>query len=117
MRIDKLWGYELILTNTELYCGKIICIYKNKKGSYHYHRNKDETFYIQSGKIALKYGWDDNFDESEYIELLEGDTFRIPPKMRHQIIGLEDSEIIEISTFDEDSDSVRVISSEHFLEV
>ena len=117
MRIDKLWGYELLLTNTEFYCGKIIHIYKNKKGSFHYHQNKDETFYIQIGKIALKYSWDDDFENAKYIELKEGDSFRIFANMRHQIIGLEESDIIEISTHDEDSDSYRVISSDKFIEV
>lgn len=114
MRIDKLWGYELVLANTELYCGKIIHIFKGKRGSYHYHENKDETFYIQSGKIGLKYSTNDDFDVANYIELSEGQSFRLLPKTRHQIIGIEESDIIEISTFDEDSDSIRIISSENF---
>lgn len=113
-RIEKLWGYELLLANTEFYCGKIIHIFKGKLGSYHYHINKDETFYILSGRIGLKYSYDDDYELSNYIELDTGEYFRIYPNMRHQIIGLEESDIIETSTFDEDSDSIRVIASEIF---
>lgn len=115
MLVEKLWGHEKTLVNNEKYCGKIIHVYKDKMGSFHYHINKDETFYILSGKIKLKWAYDDNFTNSNESILRVGDSFRIYPTMRHQIIGLEESDIIEISTFDEDSDSIRVISSENFI--
>ena len=28
----------------------------------HYHKLKDEVFYVQSGKIRIYYGWDDNIE-------------------------------------------------------
>ncbi len=115
MVVEKLWGHEKTLVNNELYCGKIIHVYEGKMGSFHYHKNKDETFYILNGKIKLKYSMDDNFDEAKEIVLYIGDSFRIIPNMRHQIIGIQESDIIEISTFDEESDSIRVISSENFI--
>ena len=115
MVVEKLWGHEKTLVNNELYCGKIIHVYEGKMGSYHYHKNKDETFYILTGKIKLKYSFDDNYESSQEIVLSIGDSFRIFPNMRHQIIGLQESDIIEISTFDSDVDSIRVISSENFV--
>ena len=115
MLVEKLWGHEKTLVNNEKYCGKIIHVYKDKIGSWHYHKNKDETFYILTGKIKLKWSLNDNYTEANEIILNTGDTFRIFPEMRHQIVGLADSDIIEVSTFDEDSDSIRVISSENFI--
>lgn len=113
--VKKLWGYENIIVNTDLYCGKIIHIDKDNMGSYHYHKIKDETFYILSGKIKLKYSYLDDYDNSEEIILTQGESFRLYPFVRHQIIGIEDSDIIEFSTHDMDDDSYRVISSEYFL--
>ena len=57
--VSKGWGYEDWIVNKEEYCGKLLFIKKGKKCSWHYHKNKDETFYIQSGKLEVTYGWDD----------------------------------------------------------
>ena len=46
--VSKGWGYEDWIVNKEQYCGKLLFIKKGKKCSWHYHKNKDETFYIQS---------------------------------------------------------------------
>ena len=113
--INKLWGYENVIVNTDLYCGKIIHIDKDNMGSFHYHKIKDETFYILSGKIKLKYSNSNDYDNSDEVILSQGDSFRIYPFLRHQIIGLESSDIIEFSTKDRDEDSYRVISSENFI--
>lgn len=113
--VKKLWGYEKIIVNNDLYCGKIIHIEKGCTGSFHYHVIKDETFYLLSGNVKLKYSDTDDFQSSQELILNPGDAFRIYPGLRHQIIGLEESDIIEFSTKDMDEDSYRVISSEHFL--
>lgn len=113
--VQKLWGHEKIIVNNDLYCGKIIVIEKNKIGSFHYHKIKDETFYLLSGKVKLKYSNSDDFDSCEELIMEPGSSFRLFPRTRHQIIGLEDSEIIEFSTKDMVEDSYRVISSEHFI--
>jgi mannose-6-phosphate isomerase-like protein (cupin superfamily) len=113
--VEKLWGYENVIVNTDLYCGKIIHINKGHMGSFHYHAVKDETFYLQSGNVKLKYSDSDDYENSREITLLPGDAFRIYPGLRHQIIGLQDSDIIEFSTHDKNEDSYRVISSENFI--
>ena len=114
MIVKKLWGYENIIVNNELYCGKILHIEKGMSGSFHYHKIKDETFYILKGSVRINYSETDKYFENS-IELKEGDSFYIFPGLRHQIIGLEESDIVEFSTKDYDTDSYRVISSEHFL--
>lgn len=112
--VDKLWGYEQTITNNEKYCSKIIHIDKDKKGSWHYHKIKDETFFILSGTVKLKTSVDDYYTSAKEVILGAGETFRIAPNLRHQIIGITDCDILETSTTDSDEDSIRVISSEKF---
>lgn len=105
---EKSWGYEKWIVNNENFCGKILHINKNAIGSYHYHKIKNEVFYVQSGKIKLKYSHQNDILLSDEIILNEGDKFEIPKTLRHQIIGLEDSDIFEISTQHFESDSYRI---------
>ena len=46
----KGWGYELWIHNDTDYCGKLLFFEKGKRCSFHYHKKKTETFYLQSGK-------------------------------------------------------------------
>ena len=52
-RHEKGWGYELWIVNNNLYCGKILHFNKGKKCSWHYHKVKQETFYVQKGKLKI----------------------------------------------------------------
>jgi mannose-6-phosphate isomerase-like protein (cupin superfamily) len=106
--VPKGWGFEKWIVNTEEYCGKLLYFVKGKKCSWHYHILKDETFYIQSGKILLTYGNDDNMSFSHEIILEKGDKFHVSRGMRHQMLALEDTELFEFSTQHFDSDSYRV---------
>lgn len=111
--VPKGWGFEKWIVNKEEYCGKVLFFVKGKKCSYHYHKLKDETFFVQSGKVELKFCPDAMFDNhldlcKKYV-LEKGDTFHIPRNARHQILALEDSEIIEFSTQHFDEDSYRVV--------
>jgi len=103
--VPKGWGFEKWIVNTEEYCGKLLYFAKGKKCSWHYHKLKDETFYIQSGKILLKYSDDDEIVDANEIILNKGDNFHIYRGLRHQMFALEDTELFEFSTqhFDEDS--------------
>ena len=51
----KGWGYEKWIVNTDEYCGKLLFFEEGKRCSWHYHKLKDETFYLQSGKMLLYY--------------------------------------------------------------
>lgn len=105
---EKSWGYEKWIVNNEMFCGKILHINKNASGSYHYHKIKNEVFYVQSGKIKLRYSSDDDITLADEIVLNCGEKFEIPVNLRHQIIGLEESDIFEISTQHFESDSYRI---------
>ncbi len=51
--VPKGWGFEKWIVNNDKYCGKLLYIIKDRKCSWHYHKIKDETFYVQRGKIIL----------------------------------------------------------------
>jgi quercetin dioxygenase-like cupin family protein len=106
--VSKGWGFEKWIVNTDEYCGKLLYFVKGKKCSWHYHVLKDETFYIQSGKILLKYSDDDIIDNAKELVLEKGDKFHVYRGLRHQMYALEDTELYEFSTQHFDSDSHRV---------
>ena len=54
--VQKGWGYELIWSTNELYCGKIMVFEKaGNKFSMHFHKEKDESWFVNSGRFLLKY--------------------------------------------------------------
>ena len=110
--VSKGWGYEKVICNSEEYCGKLLYIVKDKKCSFHYHKLKDETFYIQSGKIILTYGNTDYLNEANKITLRKGDKFHIYRGLRHQMFALEDTELFEFSTQHFDDDSIRIVKGD-----
>ncbi len=107
--VPKGWGYEKWIVNSEQYCGKLLFIAKGKQCSWHFHKKKDEVFYVQSGKIKIYYGWDDNIEVANVSVLETGDKFHIPIGMKHRMYGLSDTELFEFSTehFDEDSNRIK----------
>ena len=107
--VSKGWGFEKWIVNNEEYCGKLLFFEKNKKCSWHYHIIKDETFYLQSGKIILKYSEEDDINNAKEIVLNKGEKFHIYRGLRHQMIALEDSELFEFSTQHFEDDSIRVL--------
>lgn len=112
--ISKGWGYEYIFATNELYCGKLLHFSKaGSKFSMHFHRNKDESWYVQHGSFILKLI--DTTDGSVSEQLLQtGDSIRIFPLMVHQLIAQEDdSEIIEVSTADSAEDNYRVMPGDN----
>jgi len=99
-KVEKIWGKEIWMVNTELYCGKKLIVKKGKRVSLHKHKNKDETFYVDKGKLLMEVG-----DDKQVMK--KGDVVRIKPGTLHRFTGLDDSVIIEISTHHEDDDSYR----------
>tara|TARA_B100000287_G_scaffold407272_1_gene432547 strand:+ start:235 stop:585 length:351 start_codon:yes stop_codon:yes gene_type:complete len=106
--VPKGWGFEKWIVNNEEYCGKLLYFVKGKRCSWHYHVLKDEVFYIQSGKMLVKYSENDNIDKAEELILEKGDNFHVYRGLRHQMVALEDTELFEFSTQHFDSDSYRL---------
>jgi D-beta-D-heptose 7-phosphate kinase / D-beta-D-heptose 1-phosphate adenosyltransferase len=101
----KQWGEEHWIVNKD-YCGKKLILRKDRRCSMHSHKEKDEVFYIQSGKILLE------LDGKEYT-LRPGDFMHIPAGSPHRFTGLEKSEIFEFSTNHKEEDSYRTEYSGH----
>jgi quercetin dioxygenase-like cupin family protein len=110
--VPKGWGFEKWIVNNEKYCGKLLYLVKGKKCSWHYHKLKDEVFYVQSGKILLKYSDSENLEKANSIILEKGDNFHIYIGLKHQMLALEDTELFEFSTQHFDSDSHRIINGD-----
>ena len=110
--VPKGWGYEKWIVNTDEYCGKLLFFNKGKRCSWHYHKIKDETFYLQSGSILLFYGDSDSLEDAKTLLLEPGDKFHIYRGLRHQMVAQADSELFEFSTQHFDEDSHRVIAGD-----
>ena len=110
--VPKGWGYEKWIVNTDEYCGKLLHFIKGKKCSWHYHKLKDETFYLQEGKLLVKYSDNDNLDEANEVILERGDKFHVYRGLRHQLFAMEDTDMFEFSTQHFDSDSHRIIKGD-----
>ena len=110
--VKKGWGHELWIVNKSEYCGKLLFFDKGKRCSWHYHKIKDEVFYIQSGKLMIYYSDDDDITSAKQIVLKKGDNFHVYTGLRHQMVALEDTELFEFSTQHFDSDSYRVIKGD-----
>lgn len=110
--VPKGWGFEKWIVNNKEYCGKLLYFVKGKKCSWHYHILKDETFYLQSGKIVLKYSDNDEISLSKEIILTRGDKFHVYRGLRHQMMAIEDTELYEFSTQHFEDDSYRIIKGD-----
>jgi len=110
--VPKGWGFEKWIVNCDEYCGKLLYMVKGKRCSWHYHKLKDEVFYIQSGKVMVKFSDKDDLKNAEEIILTRGDNFHVYRELRHQIIALEDTELFEFSTQHFDEDSIRLLKGD-----
>ncbi|MBI2608757.1 MAG: cupin domain-containing protein [Deltaproteobacteria bacterium] len=94
-KIEKPWGHELIFAHTQKYAGKILYIKKGEKLSYQYHNNKEETILLYKGKMLFEF---EKENTAQSLQLNPGDTFHIPPKMKHRMSALEECEVFEVSS-------------------
>ena len=108
-RVDKGWGYEKWIVNKPEYCGKLLFFEEGKKCSFHYHKLKDETFYLQSGELIVRYSDGDILDDAKELILYAGDSFYVYPGLRHQMEATIDSELFEFSTEHFEEDSYRIV--------
>jgi mannose-6-phosphate isomerase len=96
-KVDKPWGYELIWALTDEYCGKILFVRAGESLSLQFHREKDESWFVHSGRAQLELG--SPGDKSPNSEVVgAGAAFRIRPGTIHRVKALEDTTIIEVST-------------------
>jgi len=103
--VDKPWGHELIWAKTERYVGKILHVKQGESLSLQYHEVKDETIMVLTGRIELVHYLEGEEPQTRVLE--PRDPVHIVPGMRHRMVALEDTDIVEVSTTEID-DVVRL---------
>jgi mannose-6-phosphate isomerase len=96
MIIHKPWGHELIWARTDRYVGKILHVRAGEALSLQYHHVKDETIMVLSGHMRLEFFADGEPPSS--LELGPREPFHIAPGLRHRMIAIEDTDVLEVST-------------------
>ena len=96
-RVEKPWGHELIWAVTDLYVGKVLFVAAGHSLSLQFHREKDESWYVQSGRAKVELG---EVGEAVLVEevVTAGAAFRFEPGTVHRVTALEDTTILEVST-------------------
>jgi mannose-6-phosphate isomerase len=96
-RVEKPWGWELIWAIADEYVGKVLFVQAGESLSLQFHREKDESWFVQSGRAELELG-----DAGQAVLNSEvvgpGACFRYRPGTVHRITALEDTTILEVST-------------------
>jgi mannose-6-phosphate isomerase len=95
-KIEKPWGFELLLAHTPKYAGKLVFVRKGHRLSLQYHKKKDETMYIHQGKALFEI--EDNDGHLVSKTLQPGQSIRIPPRTKHRLKAIEDTTFFEAST-------------------
>jgi mannose-6-phosphate isomerase len=96
-RVEKPWGWELIWAHAGAYVGKVLFVRAGQALSLQFHREKDESWYVESGRAKLELGAvGDAVLKTEVIAA--GASFHFPPGTVHRVTALEDTTILEVST-------------------
>ena len=95
-RVEKPWGYELIWAETPHYVGKILHIERSGQLSYQYHQRKIETVYVLTGIVELEVATADA--PRQTLRLRAGESFHVPPGLRHRMTAIETCDLLEAST-------------------
>jgi len=96
-RVEKPWGWELIWAQTDVYVGKVLFVRAGESLSLQFHREKDESWYVESGRAKLELG--DTGQAALNVEVIAaGACFRFRPGTVHRVTALEDTTILEVST-------------------
>ena len=103
--VPKVWGGEEWIVNRE-YCGKVLYLVSGFRCSRHYHKLKDETFYVVDGEVSIEL-------DGQRRTLTKGESVIVERGVVHtfQAAGGCGATIIEFSTHHEDDDSYRIDES------
>ena len=105
---DRGWGYEDIWVTNDKYCGKMLHFTVGKKLSMHFHREKEETWFVINGKFLVRYITTQDGELHEMV-LEPGDVWHSPALFPHQVYCMESGVICEVSTADSEEDNFIVM--------
>jgi mannose-6-phosphate isomerase len=96
-KVEKPWGYELIWARTDVYVGKVLFVKAGHSLSLQFHREKDESWLVQSGRAKLELGEVGEPVLKEEV-ISAGAAFHYRPGTVHRVTAIEDTTILEVST-------------------
>ena len=72
------YGYDVVWTDNEYYCSKILIFEEEgKQTRLHFHKDKHKSWFVNAGKFEVQ--WVDPKDGKAYSkELPEGSIFEVP---------------------------------------
>jgi len=95
-RVEKPWGYELLLARTDRYAGKMLFVCAGRRLSLQHHARKDETLFLLAGEAVLLLGG--LTAEPVPHRMARDRSYRVRAGQRHRLEALTDARILEIST-------------------
>lgn len=96
-KVDKPWGYELIFTpKGQPYTGKIMHIEEGKRQSLQVHDQKEETYYLASGRGGVI--MENSSGNMVEIEFETGQGYTTKLGQKHRLFAITDCDIWEVST-------------------
>jgi mannose-6-phosphate isomerase len=87
----------LIWAQTEIYVGKVLFVRAGESLSLQFHREKDESWLVQSGRAKLELGAAGEAILKEEV-IGAGAAFHYKPGTVHRVTAIEDTTILEVST-------------------
>jgi len=86
---QKTWGYILEISKRKEYCLEQFLIKKNKIQPMNYYSKKEGTLFVEQGNIILR---TENIKGKKIaLKMFSGNTFHIPAKTPHSILGITES--------------------------
>lgn len=92
---ERVWGEECLIIHTNDYTGKLLKMKKGTRGGLQFHKVKNESQHLLSGKVLVEYDAGDGVLTQFVWE--PGVSVHIPPGTVHRETALEDSVIFEVS--------------------
>lgn len=112
-QVKKVWGTEIILTNRNDYCAKLMVLNAGFRCSLHCHRIKTETFFILQGVIGVTFGTNPALLRTEFKG--PGDPLHLDPGTYHTFWQESDASepaiMLEVSSHHDDADVERLAPS------
>ncbi len=95
-RTGKTRGYELLFTLTSHNAGKILFVKKGSRLSRQYHKEKEESQFLQHGKVLFTVQPQNGQPTETVAEA--GFCLHLSPMTIHRIEARENATIVEVST-------------------
>lgn len=109
-KVTKLWGQERWLHEEEEngpYGFKFIRIKAGLRTSLQYHEHKRESYFILEGEAVMHYRREKD-SETLQLPMPAGTLAHVDPGAVHRVEAVSDIVLVEVSTYDDGSDNVRL---------